>query len=145
MKLSNRKYFNTQFSLKKVITLLRVLIGVFFIFSGGSKFWSSSSFMNVLSNYGLIPEILLPIVSFSISTIEIGLGLLLVFGVPKVSLLLLVLVFIFTIATYLKYQGGQVADCGCFGVLLERKINWRFFVENTSLMLLLVIIHYSEA
>ena len=143
------KKFNWMaFDLKgrNMITILRGLLGAFFVFSGGAKYWFLSSFAETLGRYRLIPEIAVPLFAWGIPAVEIALGLLLLIAwrVPKITLSLLIMVFIFTIAAFIKYQNGQVADCGCFGELLERKNNWVLFAENTGLMILLAVIHYLE-
>lgn len=128
-------------------TTLRVLLGCFFVFSGIAKFWMVSSFGEVLLTYGFIPEMAIPLFAYAIPIVEIALGsmLLAAYSIKKVSLSLLVLVFIFTIAAFIKYQNGQAGNCGCFGQLIERSANWRLFAENTVLMILLATIHYSES
>lgn len=71
--------------------------------------------------------------------------LLIAYSIKRVSLSLLVLVFVFTVVAFVRYQNGQVGNCGCFGQLIERSNNWRLFVENTALMIFLAAIHYLES
>lgn len=143
-----KKFNGMAFDLKgrNMITILRGLMGAFFVFSGGTKYWFLPSFAETLGGYRLIPEIAMPLFAWGIPAVEIALGFLLLIAwrVPKITLSLLIMVFIFTIAAFIKYQNGQVADCGCFGGLLERKNNWVLFAENTGLMILLAVTHYLE-
>jgi len=127
--------------------ILRVLLGCFFVFSGIAKFWTLSSFREILLTYKFIPEIAIPLFVYGIPIIEVVLGLMLLVAhcIKKVSLFLLVLVFVFTVVAFVKYQNGQVGNCGCFGQFIERKNNWWLFVENTALMIFLSVIHYSES
>jgi hypothetical protein len=45
------------------------------------------------------------------------------------SLLLLVMVIVFTGLSAMKYLGGRTTDCGCFGGLVKRN-GWSYFVQN---------------
>jgi hypothetical protein len=64
--------------------------------------------------------------------------------VSEISLSLLILVFIFTTVSFIKYQNGQVGNCGCFGDIVERKNNWQFLVENTVFMIMVGILHFKK-
>lgn len=146
MRYIKRDFFYKRISTNNIIAVVRILVAAFFIFSGGAKFWSFSSFSDTLSGYGFLPQILLPLFTYGIPAFEIAGGLLLLIGwrVSQVSLSLLIMILIFTIAAFIKYQNGQIADCGCFGELLERKNNWVLFFENTFLMILLAILQFKN-
>ena len=136
--------FSQRLCFDDLWTLMRFLLGAFFMLSGMFKFLSLSSFTETLAGYNFLSEFLVLLLTYGIPAIEVGFGLLLFIAwrVPEVSLSLLVVVFIFTVAAFLKYQNGQIGDCGCFGEVLERENNWRLFVENTGLMILLGILHF---
>lgn len=126
----------------KTLTAIRLFLAAFFIFSGGAKFWSLSSFIRMLASYSFIPEIFVNFFSYGIPAIEIVLGVFLLFAyhVPKVSFSLLIMVFIYTVVAFIKYQNGEITNCGCFGELIERRNDWRLFVENTGVMFLLALV-----
>jgi uncharacterized membrane protein YphA (DoxX/SURF4 family) len=130
----------------KITGILRILLGLFFVFSGLAKFVSLPAFHEVLASYAIVPEFLRTVLLYSIPGLEclLGVFLLIKFRSAATSFMLLLLVFIFTVAAYLKYQSGQIADCGCFGTLLERKNDWKLFAGNTLLMVLLSVVFYHE-
>lgn len=131
---------------KNIWPLMRLLLGAFFMLSGILKFWSFASFSKTIAGYNFLTEVIVSFVAYGVPIIEIGFGLLLFLDwhVSEVSLSLLILVFIFTAVSFVKYQNGQVGNCGCFGDIIERRNNWQLFAENTALMIMLGILHFKR-
>lgn len=103
-------------------TVLRLFMGIMFLFSGISKLFPIEAFESVTVQQGIISWELVPYLSRILIAFEILLGLLFVlsvkirrFTVP----LSLVMLGAFTIyLLYLEITGAGGDNCGCFGELL---------------------------
>ncbi|MDA3883076.1 MAG: DoxX family protein [Bacteroidales bacterium] len=145
--------FNKQ---KYTLHAARIFSGIVFIFSGFVKavdpLGSKYKFIDYFSAWGL--DFLEPTaLTFGIilSTIELVVGLMLLFKIfPKISTLLALLFMLgFTpITLYLALQenitGAElVHDCGCFGDALILT-NWQTFVKNLIILLPIVFIFFKR-
>jgi uncharacterized membrane protein YphA (DoxX/SURF4 family) len=97
----------------------RLLLGGVFIYAAYTKLaqhWTLFAFS--INSYGIFPEWTLKPIAILLPWVELGLGLLLVFGLwlryaaAAVSILLLAF-FGIMLRAYLQ---GQDIDCGCFGL-----------------------------
>lgn len=117
--------FKTQYSrqiMKVVVTIVRILVGVLFIFSGlikgndplGLAYKMQEYFdlwhLSVLDNSSLWLSILM--IAFEIIA---GIALLLGWQMRLFSWLLLLLILFFTFLTGYAYFSGKFTNCGCFG------------------------------
>ncbi len=121
--------------------VLRVILGIVFIVSGAAKMWDIYGFSNVVRGYGILPESLVVPVSIIIPFAEFVLGtmLLMNFYSRAASLLLFVMVIVFTGLSAMKYFSGNTSNSGCFGKLIDRNINPNLFVENAALVVALLL------
>jgi len=122
--------------------LLRKFLGVVFIVSGEAKMWDIYGFSRVVSGYRFLPESLIVPVSIIVPFAEFVFGLMLLLNLnPRVaSLSLLMMVVMFSILSAVRYFSGDISDCGCFGKLIHRSVDWKFFTENIMLIGGLVVI-----
>ena len=127
-----------QLSAKSV---LRIILGNFFIVSGLAKMWDIYGFSNVVRGYGILPESLVVPVSIIIPFAEFVLGttLLMSFYSRPASLSLFVMVVVFTGLSAMKYFSGNTSNSGCFGKLIDRNINPNLLVENAALVVALLL------
>jgi|AntRauTorcE11897_2_1112592.scaffolds.fasta_scaffold25846_3 uncharacterized membrane protein YphA (DoxX/SURF4 family) len=130
----------------RTILFLRILLGLFFISSGIAKFWWLPAIEEALLGYTVVPHFLISVLLYGTPCVEciFGFFLLVKYRLGQVNFMLLLLVFIFTVAAFTQYESGQGGYCGCFGSLIERKNDWRLFAGNTFLMVLLSIVFYRE-
>lgn len=121
---------------------LRMLLGIVFVVSGVAKMWDIYGFSKIVSGYGVLSESMIVPVSILIPFAEfiLGMMLLLNFHARVASLSLLVMVVVFTGLSAMRYLSGATSDCGCFGEVLQRKINANLFVENAALIVALSLI-----
>ena len=100
---------------RTIYTLLRLTIGIVFLYSGITKMASPSSFSTIIDAYGIIPENTTLAVAVILALLEImaGVGLLMEI---KGSLIVIsgLLALFMTILYYGIYMGLDI-DCGCFG------------------------------
>jgi len=142
--------------------VLRVLLGIVFIWSGLTKIVIPESFADVIEAYGLIPNILSLAVAILLSILEIIAGIGLLFDIRGSLLLTAAMLFLFLgVLSYGLWIGLDV-DCGCFGpedpeaeafhqlgsaifrdILMMATIfylyAWRFFSQNKPIRLKTVI------
>lgn len=118
------------YSMKSLISVLRLIVGILFIFSGLVKandplglaykmqeffeVWSQSGFlpgiMHFMEGYALAFSIIM--ISFEIVA---GVAVLVGWRMPLFSWLLLALIVFFTFLTGYAYLSGKFRSCGCFG------------------------------
>jgi uncharacterized membrane protein YphA (DoxX/SURF4 family) len=95
--------------------VIRGILAFLFIYGGGLKLTDPKAFAATLSHYGLMPEMLLPVVAIGLPAMEVAAGAALLFnvrgGLTAITglLLLFVAVLGYGILTDLN------VDCGCFG------------------------------
>lgn len=102
--------------LKIVDLILRWLLGGLFVWAGAVKLSSPKAFARAVDAYGLLPEMLLPVVALLLPVAEILAGVAVVRrwrgGLAGMATLLLLFLAV------LGYAIGQQleVDCGCFSV-----------------------------
>ena len=116
--------------------LLQRFLGLVFIISGGAKMWDVYGFSKIVRDYHVLPQAFVILFSSLVAFAEFVLGLMLVLNyLPKISsLTLLLMVSVFTLFTLLRYISGDTSECGCFGTLIHRGVDWKFFAENIMLI-----------
>jgi len=116
-----RKEFSRLMSSKKLLTALRIIMGLVFVAASYDKLLYPAVFAAKAAEYKLIPELLLPVVAVALPWVELFCGFLLMLNIFTRSTALILAVtlagFIFGMAYDLSF--GLVHDCGCFGFLEE--------------------------
>jgi putative oxidoreductase len=97
--------------------LVRIALGILFVFAGATKAYDPGAFAIEIQRYNLVPWIPGALASIYLPWLEILAGLLLVFKRFEQGALLLIicLLFIFTFALASATFRGLGIDCGCFG------------------------------
>jgi uncharacterized membrane protein YphA (DoxX/SURF4 family) len=134
--------------MKKKISLsvISVVVGVFFIVSGAGKIVNSDGFASTLQSYGLSYfSYAAPLIS--VGEIVLGLLMLLLVNQKRYALYSLITLFVFTGAFAYAYFFRKVDECGCFGEI--RFLNSSAtvsFIRNGVLMIccLMVFIFSSK-
>lgn len=135
---------------QKLLALARIILGLTFVFSGFVKAvdpWGGSikivEYFNTFGLYWLKP-LSFP-VAISLSSIELALGLMLIFGLRKKKTALFSLVFMsfFTLLTLYIAIANPVADCGCFGDAIKLSA-WETFFKNLIILWPLSIYVFSQ-
>ncbi len=101
-----------------VTTILRIVMGLLFIYSGLFKAVNPDNFSKVIILYDVLPENLVPYAAIIFPYIELLTGLLLLTGYKiKASALIamILMVFLITIISINIYRGKSFA-CGCFNL-----------------------------
>ena len=125
----------------------RVLVGLTFIFSGYVKAidplgtqYKIADYLQALGLAGFLPDWLTLAASVALSTLELSLGILLLFGIRRrlVTRLLLVVMLIMTAVTLWIAIANPVKDCGCFGDAVKLT-NLQTLAKNVVLLVLVAI------
>lgn len=100
-----------------VCLLLRIFLGILFIYAGWLKLFDMHAFMKDIGHYRLLPHILLPVTAIILPAIEIVTGLCLILGLFFDGALAITtgLIVVFLIAIESALLRKLDIYCGCFG------------------------------
>jgi uncharacterized membrane protein YphA (DoxX/SURF4 family) len=94
--------------------LVRLGLGIIFIYAGVVKLSAPKAFARIISQYNLIPDSLLPFAAIGLPALEVLAGIGVILAVRgSLSLLLSLLVF-FVLILWYGILGNLDVDCGCF-------------------------------
>jgi uncharacterized membrane protein YphA (DoxX/SURF4 family) len=98
--------------------LLRLFLGVIFVYSSFDKILRPAAFAEIIYNYQILPEALINLTSIFLPWLELLLGLLLILGfwLPGAVLICNSLFLIFFATLIFNSARGLDIDCGCFSV-----------------------------
>ncbi|MFN3780822.1 MAG: MauE/DoxX family redox-associated membrane protein [Candidatus Kapaibacteriota bacterium] len=124
--------------------LLRIILGVIFLYASIGKIYEPNLFFKEISNYKVFPEILSKIFAITIPWYELILALFLIFGIRLRTTSLLVFIFLssFTVLVISSWVRGLNINCGCFSHYTEY-VGLRKVVENVILMAFSLYIFFS--
>ena len=127
-KIISNKYF---------LLLLRLLLGLIFIFAAIDKIAMPANFSVSIYNYKLLPAEFINMPAIIIPWIELISGLLLLLGisVKENSAIITSLLSVFTIAIIISLFRGLNIDCGCFGTTYGEQIGILKISENIILII----------
>jgi uncharacterized membrane protein YphA (DoxX/SURF4 family) len=102
---------------KEFILLLRLIVGVLFVYASFEKILHPNQFAIAVRSYQIIPVSLSNLFSLSVLWPELVAGAFLIVGLftrPAAGAIL-ILTSMFTVAIGIVMFKGLVIDCGCFG------------------------------
>lgn len=135
--ISTLKFYLVFMKYKKLLTILSILTGVFWLISGAGKIVDSAAFSVLITNYGFDQlSILAPLISAS----EIILGIsmiLMIFPVRTTAFVSILMLVVFTVIHLYGLFFHHIASCGCFGVITMLNTNPLVsFLRNLLLILI---------
>lgn len=138
-----RKYFGDKIHI--VISILRILFGILFIFSAATKFFDITAFESSIKKFALVPDYFAGAISYIIPSIELILGSFLIFKIKielTLQLVIYLLVFFTSVISVTLVEGGDIS-CGCFGSLSSSNIDLTTVFRNIFLLIwgLLLLIY----
>ena len=103
---------------KYFLLVLRIIVGVVFIYASLDKLLNQEEFSKAIYNYKFLPEVFINIFAIIIPYVELIAGLFLIFGIYKrgSSFLISFLLVIFIIALVQAYVRGLDINCACFSL-----------------------------
>ena len=99
-----------------IYLLLRVFMGLIFIWASWDKLLDPVAFARVVHNYQIIPSSMVNLVAIILPWIELTCGLLLILGLLTKGSIFIIdsLLFIFILALGFNLYRGFDISCGCF-------------------------------
>ncbi len=135
--------------MKKLINIVRCIVGVLFIFSGLVKAndplglsYKMQEFFEVWGWHGLNSFTLALSVLMIVFEIVAGVAILLGWQMKLFSWLLLLLIIFFTFLTGYALFSGKVQTCGCFGDCIPLT-SGQSFMKDIFLLILILIIFFN--
>lgn len=137
--------------MKIILNLLRIIVGVLFIFSGLIKAndplglsYKMEEFFEVLHLTFLSPYSLAYSVLMNAFEIIAGVAVLVGYRMRIFSVLLLLLIIFFTFLTGYALFSGTIRECGCFGDCIKLTAVETFWKDVMLLVMILVIFFYRK-
>ncbi|NLU93589.1 BT_3928 family protein [Chitinophaga sp. Ak27] len=137
--------------MKIILNLLRIIVGVLFIFSGLIKAndplglsYKMDEFFEVLHLTFLSPYSLAFSVVMNAFEIIAGVAVLVGYRMRIFSVLLLLLIIFFTFLTAFALFSGTIRECGCFGDCIKLTPVETFWKDVILLLMILVIFFYRK-
>ena len=121
---------------KVFILVLRLLIGVLFVYSSADKVLDPERFAIAVRAYKLLPVSLTNLFALVLAWAELLAGIMLIFGVwtRKAAAALLLLLAMFTVAIATTIIRGLAIDCGCFSNEGGSQTGYLLVLRNLFLM-----------
>jgi uncharacterized membrane protein YphA (DoxX/SURF4 family) len=130
--------------------IIRIFVGVFFIFSGlvklndpvGTSIKLKEYFQVFATDFGSFFEIFVPVslplaVFVIVLEIVLGVALLIAYRMEITAWILLALIVFFTFLTFYSAYFNKVTDCGCFGDAIPLD-PWQSFYKDLVLLALVI-------
>jgi uncharacterized membrane protein YphA (DoxX/SURF4 family) len=119
--------------------LLRVFLGVVFVYASAEKIINPEQFAYAISNYKLLPAELVSFIALVLPWLEATIGIFLIVGIFEwVSLSLYnILMVIFLAAIAISLARGLNISCGCFtSDPNAEKMTWLTLLRDSSILVL---------
>ena len=138
--------------MKYLVSLLRIIVGILFIISGGIKLNDPVGFSFKLEEYFSQGVLDLPFfvpfalaISIFVVILEVVLGVFLLLGFKKKFTLwsLLLMIVFFTFLTFYSAYFNKVTDCGCFGDAIKLT-PWESFTKDILLLLFIILLFLGQ-
>lgn len=129
-----------------IVLVIRIALGGTFVFSGTVKLFDLGGFASNLAVWGFDWGMFSIIVVVLISLIELMAGICLMLGllIKTASSVLGALVLLFIAVIIPQVTVGSVIDCGCFGSVLERKVDALLLLSDFVLLGAAAIVYSRE-
>jgi putative oxidoreductase len=139
---------NTTYG-NSLTSVLRIAMGMLFIYSGFFKALDPENFGRVIILYDISPEILMPYAAIIFPYIELVIGLLLFFGfrIKASSFLAIILMIFWIIIIGISIFRGKSFDCGCFELQqfgISEEIGWALVLRDIVFLIVLLLIFYAR-
>ena len=131
-----------------VVNVVRVLLGLVFVFSGFVKAidpigtqYKIQDYAEALGTLAYVPDWLTLTTSVVLCGLEFALGVFLLFGIMRklVSRVMMLFMIVMTLITVWLYIGNPVSDCGCFGDAVHLT-NGQTLLKNIILTVLVAVV-----
>jgi uncharacterized membrane protein YphA (DoxX/SURF4 family) len=123
-------------------TLLRLVIGLTFIFASIHKIADPAQFAKIIYGYGLFPHAFINLIAITLPFIELITGGLIVCGKYKnaAAILAFAMMAAFIVIISINMIRGHDFDCGCFSFQTEGSMFGKNFLLVRDIVLLIICI-----
>ena len=124
---------------KKCILVLRLIIGISFVFSGITKVFNMTMFLDTVSRFNVLPAVLnLPFaVFFPVAELVFGAALVIGYLTKFSSFSIMFMLIMMLAAIVPQLLGGPpIEDCGCFGGLMDSAVDYGLLMRDIALFAL---------
>jgi len=130
-----------------LILVIRLFIGITFIFYVVSKIADPALFAEEIGNYDMSPELINNILAIIFPWLELIVGVMLVFGVKikENAFISTLMLIVFTIAVVIAAARGLDISCGCSGGSAQEKVGIAKILKNTGLIVLSLFLTFSKS
>ncbi len=129
------------------IFIIRLLIGLIFIYASIDKIIHPGAFAKIIHNYRLLPPEYINILALVLPWLEAITGICLIFGIKykAANLIILTMLVVFIIALSINLVRGVNISCGCFSTSGSVKSNllWRI-IEDALMLIGCLIIMFKD-
>ncbi len=132
--------------MKAILTIIRILVGILFIFSGLIKAndplglaYKMDEYFTVWNWGWAIPYTLYLSITINVFEIVAGIALLLGFKPKLFTWLLLLLIIFFTFLTGYAVFSGKIKTCGCFGDCIPLQA-YQSFIKDLVLLVMIIFL-----
>lgn len=126
---------------KNLIFICRIVIGSLFVISSIDKIIDPNHFKIIVSEYGILPDKIIPIFVIILPWIQFICSLMLMLNLYQESnaLIIICLLVMFIITFGINIARGNASDCGCFDLLgFNEKIGVIVIIRNIFMIFLLL-------
>ncbi|MBN2403671.1 MAG: DoxX family membrane protein [Spirochaetes bacterium] len=132
-----------------ITTVLRIIMGSLFIYSGFFKAIDLESFGRAILMYDISPEILVPYAAVVFPFVELIIGLFLLFGyrIKGSSFLSVLLMVFWIIIISISIYRGKTFDCGCFELErfgIKEEIGFPLVFRDIVFLCFLLLVFYAR-
>jgi len=120
----------------KLYLLIRIVLGLVFIYAGAAKLIDPKAFAKVISQYDIVPEFLLAPIALGLPVMELLAGIGLIFHIRGSLTIIASLLVIFVLVLGYGIFNDIEIDCGCFS---PEEINARNSLKQALFRDLLMI------
>ncbi|MFH1825415.1 MAG: MauE/DoxX family redox-associated membrane protein [Candidatus Firestonebacteria bacterium] len=128
----------------KTVIILRIIVGILFILSSLPNLFRPDHFLKIIQEYNIISDAIAPLMAVYLPWLEVGCGIMFVFNFYTKSnaVILLLVLFPFTIAVTINICRGLIHDCGCFELFgIKEQIGFIVILRNLILMSFTILIY----
>jgi len=126
---------------------LRLLLGLVFLFASIDKISNPTAYATAITNYKLISGPTAMLLATALPWVELLCAIAVLSGIFRqgATLLLLLMLSVFTIAVITGLIRGLDISCGCFTLDPHvNRIGWQKVLENLGLILASTVLFYSK-
>jgi uncharacterized membrane protein YphA (DoxX/SURF4 family) len=129
-----------------LILVLRIILGVFLIFSGFMKILNLNGFWLTVAQFNNLARKYGKPFAYALPFIEVIVGVILIIGfyLQFYSALTVLMAILFgTMVSVALIKKKKLKNCGCFGAKIKMPISWKSLVEDILFFLAALLIFLS--